>query len=175
MRTKLDRVVRARPAATEREGTPSALTTRVAGTCWSADATTGRGVGGTFEDAVFAVTGFRCRDATLRVTGTLSGTCTAGDGAPGSVFAAVVTAQATIEVARSPAACVTLRVLVEPIDADLRGLVIHADEFVVAVTATTGPGNLFGNLIAAVGSASSGRLPTTHLADLLNLVVALAG
>lgn len=175
MRSRLHRVDGALLAPAPPVGAPSTgpvLSGRVTGTCWFVDPATCQPVDGTVEQAVFTVTGFREAGGALEVTGTLTGTCTA-DCADGPVCSEVVTAPVAVVVTRAPGACWTLRVVVEGMDLDRRGLVVHTDEVVLGVTAPEGPGNLLGNLIAAVGAASRSATSTGHVADLLTLVASL--
>ena len=150
-----------------------ALAGRVIGASRFVDPQSGQPVDGTIGNGALTVTGFGVARGVLQVAGTLAGWCTADD-ATGPAFALEITVPADIGVLGAPGACRTLRIRIDPVDVDGPRFALHTVEVVVALTAPTGPGNLVGNLLVAIGNALDSGAPATHVADLLNHVVALA-
>jgi hypothetical protein len=177
MRPKLERVDGVRLVADEAaaadEPPSPALAARVSGVCKFLEPTTGQPVDG-IVDGSLTVTEFRAPGGALQLAGTLAGTCTA-DEVTGSTFSQEIAIPVVTVVTRAPGSCRTLRVLVGPMDVDRPEFAVHTAELVIAVTATTGQGNLLGNLLGAIGNSLSSDAPASHVAELLNHVVALAG
>jgi hypothetical protein len=153
--------------------TAPALAGRAIGASRFVDPRTGQPVDGTIGNGWLTVTGFGVSRGALQAAGTLAGRC-AADEVTGPTFTLEITVPADIGVLEAHAECRTLRIRIEPVDVDGPRFALHTVEFVVVLTAPTGPGNLVGNLLVTIGNALRSGAPATHVADLLNHVVALA-
>ncbi len=112
------------------------------------------------------------KKGTLYAVGTLHATMRRGDG----TLVGRADRQVTIPVRNAAATsaaeagvdrtCSILHLVLGPLDLNLLGLNIHLNRVVLDITATTGSGNLLGNLLCAVAGLLDGS-PT--LTDLLNL------
>ncbi len=72
--------------------------------------------------------------------------------------------------------CSILHLVLGPLDLNLLGLKVHLDRVVLDITATSGPGNLLGNLLCAVAGLLDGNTPLSdllHLANILNRILTL--
>ena len=144
---------------------------------------------GTFGGKI-AISKFAIQEGTLVALGQLNGTVI--DGA-GNVVRTVVTnvAMPVTNASGSPAAeafaacdtdaataaaCDILNLVLGPLHLDLLGLVIDLNQVVLEITATTGSGDLLGNLLCAItGLLDAGSLGQ-QLVNLLNqLIAVLAG
>ena len=137
----------------------------------------------------FAISRFVIQDGLLVAQGQLTATVT---DAAGNVVRNIVTniampvdnasgssvadAAASCDSSSSGAACDILELVLGPLHLDLLGLVIDLNQVVLEITATTGSGDLLGNLLCAItGLLDAGALGQ-QLVNLLNqLIAVLAG
>ena len=77
------------------------------------------------------------------------------------------TATASSNAAAARADCTILHLVLGPLDLNLLGLKVHLDRVVLDITATSGSGNLLGNLLCAVAHLLDNTSPS--LTDLLRL------
>ena len=118
----------------------------------------------------FTLTGYRLVNGTLSAVGTLSGTLTntvAGTTQTVSNF------PINLPVADVSATCQILHLELGPLDLNLLGLNVHLNRVVLDITATSGPGNLLGNLLCGVAHLLDGSGSLTGLANALNNIIAL--
>jgi len=75
------------------------------------------------------------------------------------------------------ASCDVLNLVLGPLDLNLLGLQVHLDQVVLDITAVTGPGNLLGNLVAALCGLLDGGIGglVGQVVDLLNRLLAVLG
>lgn len=71
--------------------------------------------------------------------------------------------------------CPVLHLVLGPLTLNLLGLNVSLNQVVLDITATSGPGNLLGNLLCAVANLLNGSGSTTALQNLLNQLNALLG
>src|SRR5205807_4925531 len=84
-----------------------------------------------------------------------------------------VTQTIQLPVASASATCHILHLELGPLDLMLLGLNVHLDRVVLDITATSGPGNLLGNLLCGVAHLLDGSGSLTGLANALNNIIAL--
>ena len=142
---------------------------------------------GTFGGTI-AISRFAIQEGTLVAVGQLNGTVR---DAAGNIVRTIVTnvAMPVANASGSPAAeaascdtdaavaaCDILNLVLGPLHLDLLGLVIDLNQVVLEITATTGSGDLLGNLLCAItGLLDAGSLGQ-QLVNLLNqLISVLAG
>jgi hypothetical protein len=116
----------------------------------------------------FTVTGFRLVNGTLNAVGTLTGTIT--NIATGATTA--VNQVINLPVASATGTCQILHLTLGPLDLTLLGLNVHLNQVVLDITATSGPGNLLGNLLCGVAHLLDGSGGLGGLANLLNNLLA---
>jgi hypothetical protein len=76
--------------------------------------------------------------------------------------------------AGSAATCPILHLDLGPLNLTLLGLNVHLNEVILDITATSGSGNLLGNLLCSVSNLlNQSPLPTGTVTSLLNIVQAL--
>jgi hypothetical protein len=117
----------------------------------------------------FTLTGFRLVNGTLNAVGTLTGTITnIATGATTAVDQVI-----NLPVAgTTTGTCQILHLVLGPLDLSLLGLNVHLDQVVLDITATSGPGDLLGNLLCSVAhllDGSGGGL--NGLTQLLNSIL----
>lgn len=95
-----------------------------------------------------------------------------GNGSPTGL-----TSSSRHQVASPAATCPILHLDLAPLTLNLLGLNVHLNEVVLDITATSGPGNLLGNLLCSVANLLNGTglptgsaLPTSQLTGLLNIL-----
>lgn len=71
------------------------------------------------------------------------------------------------------ASCDILNLVLGPLDLNLLGLEVHLDQVVLDIIATTGAGNLLGNLLCAVVGILDGGGALGQIAGLLNQILAI--
>ncbi|KRF25405.1 MULTISPECIES: hypothetical protein [unclassified Phycicoccus] len=71
------------------------------------------------------------------------------------------------------ASCDILNLVLGPLDLNLLGLEVHLNQVVLDIIATTGAGNLLGNLLCAVAGLLDGGGPLGQIAGLLNQILAI--
>ena len=71
------------------------------------------------------------------------------------------------------ASCDILNLVLGPLDLNILGLEIHLNQVVLDIIATTGAGNLLGNLLCAVADLLDGGGPLGQIAGLLNQILAI--
>jgi hypothetical protein len=71
------------------------------------------------------------------------------------------------------ASCDVLNLVLGPLDLNLLGLEVHLNQVVLDIIATTGAGNLLGNLLCAVVGILDGGGPLGQIAGLLNQILAI--
>jgi hypothetical protein len=118
----------------------------------------------------FTLTGFRLVDGTLNAVGTLSGTIT---NIATGVTQTVTNVPITLPVANVSATCQILHLELGPLDLNLLGLNVHLNRVVLDITATSGPGNLLGNLLCGVAHLLDGSGGLGGLATALNNIIRL--
>jgi hypothetical protein len=126
---------------------------------------------GTFT-GTFALSRFAIQDGALMAIGQLSGTITnTATGAASNVVSNIA-----LPVSSITGSCDILHLVLGPLHLDLLGLVVDLNQVVLDITATTGSGDLLGNLLCAItGLLDAGALGQT-LVNLLNqLIGVLAG
>jgi hypothetical protein len=126
--------------------------------------------GGTFTGTA-TITQFVVQNGQLMAVGTVSGTLTDALGnVIGTVsniaFSAPVTAQGT---------CTILTLDIGAIHLTLLGLNVDLAPIHLSITASSGPGNLLGNLLCGIANLLNGGLNLGGLATLLNQLLALLG
>ena len=141
----------------------------------------GRSVTGYFTPLKFSK-----RDGKVRVRGLLNGVVHNADGTS-RTFAALRTmrvksingtpATSARAAAGTMATCDILHLVLAPLDLDLLGLQVHLDKVVLDIVATSGAGNLLGNLLCAVTGLLDGGLSGAlgRLVDLLNQILGRLG
>ena len=73
--------------------------------------------------------------------------------------------------AGAAATCPILHLDLGPLTLNLLGLNVHLNEVVLDITATSGPGNLLGNLLCGVSNLLNGQsVLSSELTGLLNIV-----
>lgn len=152
-------------------GPRGTLTSRVVGQAANGDA-----VRGTFTPLHFVR-----KNGKVKVRGLIDGVVTATDGTT-TTFSALRTMRVAA-INQTPvragggatgrATCDILHLRLAPLDLDLLGLKIHLDRVVLDIVATTGAGNLLGNLLCAVTGLLDGGLGGLlgRLTNLLNQVL----
>jgi hypothetical protein len=123
-------------------------------------------VGGTLEDAQFAISGFDVKNGELVAVGTLTGTLT--NTTTGAVTE--ISQRITLD-ASATGSCDILHLELGPLDLNLLGLVVHLDQIVLDIDAQSGPGNLLGNLLCAVAGLLDNGGVLTSIASLLNQIL----
>jgi hypothetical protein len=89
----------------------------------------------------------------------------------------MLVSQATGAAAAQAASCQILDLVINPINLNLLGLVVHTDTIHLNITAIPGAGNLLGNLLCGIvgilnpGGTGTGGLTGTQLAQLLNMLL----
>lgn len=155
---------------------PGSLSSKVNGT-FNQNGT----VRGTFDPARFIY-----KKGVVYAVGELHATMRRGDGslvgrADRQITIPVRTAAAS-ETAGTTAAqqpdrtCEILHLVLGPLDLNLLGLEIHLNRVVLDIVATTGAGNLLGNLLCAVAGLLDGTATVTdllRLANILNRILSL--
>jgi hypothetical protein len=115
----------------------------------------------------FTLTRFQVVNGALSAVGTLSGTITnIATGATTTVTDAPVTLP--VGGSSASATCQILHLELGPLDLTLLGLNVHLNRVVLDITATSGPGNLLGNLLCGVAHLLDSNAGATTLARLLN-------
>jgi len=71
------------------------------------------------------------------------------------------------------ASCDILNLDLGPLDLNLLGLEVHLQQVVLDIVATSGAGNLLGNLLCAVAGLLDGGGPLGQIADLLNQILGI--
>ena len=71
------------------------------------------------------------------------------------------------------ASCDILNLVLGPLDLNLLGLEVHLNQVVLDILATTGAGNLLGNLLCAVAGLLDGGAALGQIAGLLNQILAI--
>lgn len=95
--------------------------------------------------------------------------------APGTTTPTVPGAPAA-PAAQTAATCPVLHLDLGPLTLNLLGLNVHLNEVILDITATSGPGNLLGNLVCDVANLlNPGTLPVGQVTGLLNIVQQLLG
>jgi len=120
-----------------------------------------------------AITRFALQNGALVAGGTLTATVT---DATGNIIRTIIRPVA-IPVASISASCPVLNLDLGPLDLSLLGLAVHLDEIVLDITAQSGPGNILGNLLCAVGglldSNTLGQQVVNPLNQMLGALAAL--
>jgi hypothetical protein len=150
-------VVAAPTAAAQPAASPAALTVPISG------------ISGVNSFAgQFTLTGFQVVNGTLNAVGTLTGTVT------NLVTGATQSVTQTIQlpVASASATCHILHLELGPLDLMLLGLNVHLDRVVLDITATSGPGNLLGNLLCGIAHLLDGPASLNGIATVLNNIIA---
>lgn len=141
----------------------------------------GRAVTGYFTPLKFSK-----RDGKVKVRGLLNGVVHNADGTS-RTFAALRTmrvksingtpATSARAAAGAMATCDILHLVLAPLDLDLLGLQVHLDRVVLDIVATSGAGNLLGNLLCDVTGLLDGGLSGAlgRLVDLLNQILGRLG
>ena len=86
-------------------------------------------------------------------------------------------AQSTGAAAAQATSCQVLDLVINPINLNLLGLVVHTDTIHLNITAVPGPGNLLGNLLCGIlgilnpPTGGTGGLTGAQLAQLLNAIL----
>lgn len=138
---------------------------------------------GTFA-GTFSISRFAIQNQALVAIGQLTGTVTDSNG----VTLRTIVTQVAMPVSKAPAAaacsdevstaqsCDILNLILGPLHLDLLGLVIDLNQVVLDITATTGAGDLLGNLLCAITGLFDAGSIGQQLVNLLNqLVGVLAG
>ena len=73
----------------------------------------------------------------------------------------------------SAASCDILNLVLGPLDLNLLGLEVHLNQVVLDIIATSGAGNLLGNLLCAVAGLLDGGGALTQIAGLLNQILGI--
>ena len=73
----------------------------------------------------------------------------------------------------SAASCDVLNLVLGPLDLNLLGLEVHLNQVVLDIVATSGAGNLLGNLLCAVAGLLDGGALLGQIAGLLNQILAI--
>ena len=152
-------MVVATPTATARPAaSPAALTVPITGTIPGVSSFVGQ----------FTLTGFQVVNGTLNAVGTLTGTLT------NLVTGATQSVNQTIQLplASASATCHILHLELGPLDLNLLGLMVHLDKVVLDITATSGPGNLLGNLLCGIAHLLDGPASLNGLVHVLNNIIA---
>lgn len=143
------------------------LTAPVTGTFRNA---TGRG---TFTGA-FHPKKFKAVNGALMATGLLTGKLTGANGKPvGTVHRTITTVVDTGRANAAPPVCSILNLKLGPLNLNLLGLNVHLNRIHLTITAIPGVGNLLGNLLCSIANLLNGGGSLTHIAALLNRVLAL--
>ena len=71
------------------------------------------------------------------------------------------------------ASCDILNLVLGPLDLNLLGLEVHLNQVVLDIVATTGAGNLLGNLLCAVAGLLDGGAALGQIAALLNQILGI--
>jgi opacity protein-like surface antigen len=79
------------------------------------------------------------------------------------------------QVASPAATCPILHLELGPLTLNLLGLNVHLNRVVLDITATSGPGNLLGNLLCSVANLLNGSAAGSQLTALLNILNQLLG
>jgi hypothetical protein len=117
-------------------------------------------------NGVLTITGFAVNSAgDLVATGTFTGTALI-DGVLQDVTGAV-----SVIVQPGTATCQILDLTLGPLHLDLLGLVVDLNQVHLTITAVPGPGNLLGNLLCTVAHLLDNGVPTTAVANLLNVTL----
>jgi hypothetical protein len=73
----------------------------------------------------------------------------------------------------SAASCDILNLVLGPLDLNILGLEVHLKQVVLDIVATSGTGNLLGNLLCAVAGLLDGGAALGQIANLLNQILAI--
>ncbi len=73
----------------------------------------------------------------------------------------------------SAASCDILNLVLGPLDLNILGLEVHLNQVVLDIIATSGAGNLLGNLLCAVAGLLDGGAVLGQIAGLLNQILAI--
>jgi hypothetical protein len=138
----------------------SGLSTPISGTLANVSTFTG----------TFNLTRVAVQNGQLVGIGTLSGTLTnLVTGLPQTVSQVI-----TLPLALS-GTCAILHLTLGPLDLTLLGLNVHLNQVVLDITATSGPGNLLGNLLCGIAGLLDGNAPLSAIATILNNLLRLLG
>jgi hypothetical protein len=134
----------------------------------------GKTVSGKAFKGTFTVDRFVSRNGKTYALGTLAGKVGQRMVSRRNVAIPVKVASATTGGARDAAVCPILHLVLGPLNLNLLGLHVHLNTVVLDITATSGPGNLLGNLLCSVSNLLNGGLPApltlSQLTGLLNIV-----
>jgi hypothetical protein len=118
----------------------------------------------------FDLTRVAVQNGQLVAVGTLSGTLTnLATGATQAVSQAI-----TLPLSLS-GTCDILHLTLGPLDLTLLGLNVHLNQVVLDITATSGPGNLLGNLLCGIAGLLDANAPLSAVATILNNLLRLLG
>jgi len=146
---------------------------------------TGTGEAGTVFDGRFDIENFVQSGENILAIGELKGKLIYPDGRQREVHGDAAfpvslstTAPASAAAFQLPGSVPILHLVLGPLDLNLLGLHVELNQVVLDITAETGPGNLLGNLLAAIANLLNGPpAPSvlTQIVGLLNQILGLLG
>ncbi len=114
------------------------------------------------------VTRFVAQGGVMYAVGTLSGTLT---DAAGNLITTLTNQPVQLPITAASGSCPILNLTLGPLDLTLLGLNVHLNQVVLNITATSGPGNLLGNLLCAV----AGLLDANNVNGIVRLLNQILG
>jgi hypothetical protein len=116
--------------------------------------------------AKYTISRFIAKGNTTEAVGTLKGTIGRTHFTKRNVKMPVSTG--TAQAAQAAPSCQILDLVINPINLNLLGLVVHTDTIHLNITAVPGAGNLLGNLLCGIANLLNGGLNLSQIATLLN-------